>query len=596
MDHPYKHLDETKFWRTGVADLAPGGRYRQIWMPRFAIDRNTRILTAGSCFAQHVGAWLREHGYRWIGTKAGGAESDFSFATGNIYTAALLRQWVEAALDRCDLAGTHHAKAGHGHVHDLLRPSIAPDGFSGWQDFADSRAAALKEIRENIRSGDLFVFTLGLTEAWVDQDGIVYPVCPGVLAGEFDPERYTFRNYGFEEVVADMLATIDLVRSVNPNMRFLLTVSPVPLTATASADHVLPATVYSKSVLRAAAGHLAAGHEAVDYFPSYEIVTSPASGGALFEKNLRTVRREGVAFVMAHFEAGLAGETEAKQTGAPSQQRPSSVPAPRKADDDVVCEEVFLDSWQDREAEVAHPRFCLIGDSHMGKLSLAMGRIGIPHIGGMIMSGTSWTSNLLHLDEAEHFVPLEGKAARTVWRDTQEALEAAVNTGERPVLLVNPGLQTHRNVMLFVHWVREKFPAEAPSQQRLIEYFRTVLATQMALLGRLAKAGHRVVVVSDPPFSAHFEEVKLDESFFRVYENTMESIARTLGCEFFSARRWIADERGFQEEFLTDAVYEDGSHDWYHGSDLYYEELARKLSAVYAPAEPPRTASADAVA
>ena len=40
---------------------------------------------------------------------------------------------------------------------------------------------------------------------------------------------------------------------MNPKARLVLTVSPVPLAATASGSHVLPATIYSKSVLRAAA-------------------------------------------------------------------------------------------------------------------------------------------------------------------------------------------------------------------------------------------------------------------------------------------------------------------------------------------------------
>ena len=39
-----------------------------------------------------------------------------------------------------------------------------------------------------------------------------------------------------------------------PKLRILLTVSPVPLTATAGDDHVLLATTYSKSVLRAGRG------------------------------------------------------------------------------------------------------------------------------------------------------------------------------------------------------------------------------------------------------------------------------------------------------------------------------------------------------
>ncbi len=43
-------------------------------------------------------------------------------------------------------------------------------------------------------------------------------------------------------------------RRINPQPRFILTVSPVPLVATMSGSHVSPASIYSKSVLRAPAG------------------------------------------------------------------------------------------------------------------------------------------------------------------------------------------------------------------------------------------------------------------------------------------------------------------------------------------------------
>ncbi|WP_428660504.1 GSCFA domain-containing protein [Reyranella sp.] len=49
-----------------------------------------------------------------------------------------------------------------------------------------------------------------------------------------------------------------------PGVRFLLTVSPVPLKASASQNHVLAATTYSKSVLRAVAGQLADTYDDVD--------------------------------------------------------------------------------------------------------------------------------------------------------------------------------------------------------------------------------------------------------------------------------------------------------------------------------------------
>jgi len=90
------------------------------------------------------------------------------------------------------------------------------------------------------------------------------------------------------------------IRQARP-FKVILTVSPVPLTATATDKHVLQATSYSKSVLRAAAGEISASFDNVDYFPSFELINNPRLHSAAYESNLRSVRDFMVHQVMAHF-------------------------------------------------------------------------------------------------------------------------------------------------------------------------------------------------------------------------------------------------------------------------------------------------------
>ena len=97
------------------------------------------------------------------------------------------------------------------------------------------------------------------------------------------------------------MAFHEILRSLNPAARMLLTVSPVPLIATASPEHVLVATTYSKCVLRAAAGSLAERLPDCHYFPSFEIIASHPSRAMFFDPDLRTVSDRGVDFVMEHF-------------------------------------------------------------------------------------------------------------------------------------------------------------------------------------------------------------------------------------------------------------------------------------------------------
>ncbi len=82
---------------------------------------------------------------------------------------------------------------------------------------------------------DVFIFTMGLTEAWIDKrNGRVYPTAPGTIAGSFDPKIHAFHNFSYNEIYDDFLEFLELVRNWNPGFRVILTVSPVPLTATAS--------------------------------------------------------------------------------------------------------------------------------------------------------------------------------------------------------------------------------------------------------------------------------------------------------------------------------------------------------------------------
>jgi hypothetical protein len=323
VTHPYSELPAKAFWKAAVADRA-GQPFEALWTPRFDIRASTRFATAGSCFAQHISRWLRSHGYSWVDSEPAppglpvadveaGGWGVFSFRTANIYTVAQLQQWVSWALG--DAVPPDEVWEDDGRFFDPFRPTVPAGGYATAQEVLHARAHTLACIREALSQIDVLVFTLGLTEGWEHVDGYAYPMCPGTVRGRFDPSLHRFVNHGTADVVTRLDATMDRLRQVRPGMRFLLTVSPVPLTATASGGHVLTATMHSKSVLRAAAGELVARRGDVDYFPSYEIIAGLQSGGRYYESNLRSVKHEGVEFVMRHFAAGLGLGVE--DTAAP---------------------------------------------------------------------------------------------------------------------------------------------------------------------------------------------------------------------------------------------------------------------------------------
>ena len=339
MTHPYAGQPAHAHWRGGTGTRA--GR-DAIYRPRVRIGRDTPVATAGSCFAHHFGARLRAAGCTVLDAepvpppvpdavaRAAGYRV-FSGRYGNVYTARQMRQLLSDAVTGAVDAGLVWQDGGR--FRDALRPTVEPAGLGSAAEVLLHREVHLERVRRMLSGAAVFVFTLGLTETWEDRaSGRVLPVCPGVAGGRYDPARHVFRNFTVAEVVDDLHAIRDLLRKIAPGIGTIVTVSPVPLMATATGTHVVTASSASKAVLRAAAAEFTQTADDTDYLPSYEIVTHPAFGGPSFDADLRTVSSEGIDRVMeivlrAH---GLSGQ-------APGRADPTAT--------DDHCDERLLEAF-----------------------------------------------------------------------------------------------------------------------------------------------------------------------------------------------------------------------------------------------------------
>jgi hypothetical protein len=346
--NPYQTLPPSAFWKTAVADCDIT-EITELCRPKKKLDPSAAVATAGSCFAQHISKYLRASGFHIFDAEPAPAWLNpdrhaqfgygvFSARYGNIYSSAQLKQLIQRA------SGSFKPKESvwetNGRFFDPFRPSIEPNGFDSPAEVERSQDTHLRSVSSMFKRTDVFIFTLGLTEIWRSKDdGAVYPSCPGVQAGSFDADKYEFVNLTVDQILTDMRFVIDKLTKLKPNMRFIFTVSPVPLTATASGSHVLTATTYSKSVLRAVAGQLAAEYDCVDYFPSYELITAPVFQGRFFERNMRSVRADGVEFVMQSFFREFCES----RTPRP-EDRPSATTAERDPDR-VICDEAVLEFY-----------------------------------------------------------------------------------------------------------------------------------------------------------------------------------------------------------------------------------------------------------
>lgn len=329
VQHPYRSLPAKSRWTRSVANVPPN-EVDPVGVFNLRLTAEMKVATAGSCFAQHIARHLKKSGYNYYVAETAhptmpGAVAEghgyglFSARYGNIYTSRQLVQLVRRAYGAFEPAETAWRSADGKSFVDPFRPTVQPGGFASEAEMLLDRSWHLSKVREMLENLDVFVFTLGLTECWMSrEDGAVYPLCPGVEGGDFDPTRYVFHNLEVDEVIEDMTEFASLLGAVNPNAQILLTVSPVPLMATAEpGEHVLTATSYSKSVLRVAAGMLRKRLQNVHYFPSYEIITGAFNRGAYYASDLRNVMENGVDHVMRLFLRHVGGATIARTEKPP---------------------------------------------------------------------------------------------------------------------------------------------------------------------------------------------------------------------------------------------------------------------------------------
>lgn len=356
---PYLEVPPSARWREAVAGRAPDEIDPHAG-PGCVIAATDRVAAAGSCFAQRISAAIKDSGYNYLlmeegppflseEQKAAMGYGVYSARYGNVYTALQLLQLFQRAFGRFEPQEPLWRML-EGAFVDPFRPAVQPGGFHSEAECLWDRQTHLQAVRRMFETLDVFIFTLGLTEAWLSAaDGAVFPVCPGSgLGGVHEPGRHVFHNFTAAEVIDHLEQFLALLREVNPGAKVILTVSPVPLMATFEPRHVLQATTYSKAVLRVACEEMVRQYADVHYFGSYEIVTATGDSRAYFAEDRRTVSEAAVGHVIAYFRRwSTMDQQPAPQRAAPAEQ-PST-------DGETMCDEDKIEAAL-RDAEMGAAR------------------------------------------------------------------------------------------------------------------------------------------------------------------------------------------------------------------------------------------------
>lgn len=262
--------------------------------PKFRVSKDDRVFTMGSCFAREVESALSaqsidvllmdfempmdyvDQAAPRISQKKKYAESGYNLfsirSVLNKYSSASMVSEFERFFGKQDLENEGLIEALPGQWFDPQVSQLKMLGFEHAMDARKRVSAATAKIDQ----ATLVFLTLGLTETWRDtQTGLVLNRVPPPFMIKNQRERFEFINATHEQVVDDIHRVIELVRNqCNRDMRFVITISPVPLGMTFTDKDVVVANAYSKSTLLSAVQQVCAEYKRVDYFPSYEMVTN----------------------------------------------------------------------------------------------------------------------------------------------------------------------------------------------------------------------------------------------------------------------------------------------------------------------------------
>ncbi|MDH4386246.1 MAG: GSCFA domain-containing protein [Caulobacter sp.] len=282
--------------------------------PSFSLTPGEAVFTMGSCFARNIERRFSELGFELptmaLTLPAEERASDTENDLLNKYPPHSILNELRWALDpeaAFPEGGFFNVKKDLWHDPHLAG-NVAPAPL----ERVVERRRMVEEIYRQVPRCRLVVMTLGLTEAWFDKEtGYYLNAAPPQAAFKADPDRFRMDVLTVDEILVVLEQIRDLLmRFGHPQMRMMLTVSPVPFKATFTGRDAIIANSYSKSALRAAAEMFVFRHGNVDYVPSYEIVTHTSRASAFIQDNRHitpSVVNEIVDRVVSAYCAGLAG-------------------------------------------------------------------------------------------------------------------------------------------------------------------------------------------------------------------------------------------------------------------------------------------------
>mgnify|MGYP002769527662 FL=1 len=183
---------------------------------------------------------------------------------------------------------------GQRFVADKFRAVVNPDGVmynpASILHTVDRYVDRLEA--EDAEAPRTAVFTLGTNHVYIlNETGEIVDNC------RKRPQRlFTERELTVDECAEYLCRAIGRLRSVNPDMRVVLTVSPIRY-----AKYGFHGSQLSKAVLLLAADKVVRGQDMVEYFPAYEIVNDELRDYRFYREDMLHPSDQAVEYIWQRF-------------------------------------------------------------------------------------------------------------------------------------------------------------------------------------------------------------------------------------------------------------------------------------------------------
>lgn len=223
----------------------------EVHIPASGLDLNLQdgIVTMGSCFAEVIGSKLLQN-------KANVLVNPF----GTIFNPLSVCRLLQAAIGQQHDFEQHLVQHNDiWYAYDLHSSLSSPHR----DQLLHLISQRIENTNKTLKQAKLLIITLGTAVGYrLKNTGEVVANCHKLPARQFDRELLSL-----DTMQADFENTLGLLRQFNPNLRVLLTVSPVR-----HIKETIETNSVSKALLRVLCHQMTERHTKVGYFPAFEIM------------------------------------------------------------------------------------------------------------------------------------------------------------------------------------------------------------------------------------------------------------------------------------------------------------------------------------